>query len=565
MCRSDGRWDAIVVGSGLGGLTTAAYLQTNGLRTLVVEQYDVLGGCSHVFRRKRKFEFDVGLHYIGECGPGGTFQTVLGGLGLRDRIEFLEMDRDGFDTLIFPGLEFRVPQGWERYLARLVELFPDEQSALERCVGVLRAVSSEISEAAMPTADTFSSYAEQAPTVIEWGLRSLGDLYETCGLGRGARAVIAGQTGDHATPPSRVSVGLHASLLNHFIVDGAYYPKGGGQVLAAHLVDVITSHGGQVRTRARVEQILMDDGAAVGVRLVNGETLGAAIVVSNADVKRTFAELLECPQRSAMTERVGGYRMALPLFSVYLGLDIDLQEHMPNTNYWCHPDLDPDTVYEAAYAGEMPANPWLYITSASVKDPHSKHLAPDGHSSLQILTVVPPGYEFWGIEEGPAAGERYSRTAVYRAAKRRVEDAVMARALEILPVMDGHIVWRESATPITHERYTLSSDGSCYGIEHSTDQSGPLRASTKTDIDGLFLVGASTVSGHGIVGAMRGGVATAGAVLGRDLGSEIRTGSVFADPARLTAGGPGWDPLRACRGHSRKERSTSSKLAPAAA
>jgi all-trans-retinol 13,14-reductase len=210
----------------------------------------------------------------------------------------------------------------------------------------------------------------------------------------------------------------------------------------------------------------------------------------------------------------------------------------------------------------MPANPWLYITSASVKDPHSKHLAPDGHSSLQILTVVPPGYEFWGVEEGPAAGGRYSRAASYRAAKRRVEDAVMARALEILPVMDGHIVWQESATPITQERYTLSSDGSCYGIEHSFDQSGPLRASTKTDIDGLFLVGASTVSGHGIVGAMRGGVATAGAVLRRDLGGEIRAGSVFADPRRLSAGGPGWDPLRACRGHSHKERSTSSKLAP---
>src|ERR1700757_4758261 len=129
MFGSDRRWDAMMFGSGLGGRTPAAYLQTNGMRTLVLEQYDVLGGCSHVFRRKRKFEFDVGLHYIGECGPGGPFQTVLGGLGLRDRIDFLEMDPDGFDTLIFPGFEFRVPRGWESYLARLIALFPDERLA----------------------------------------------------------------------------------------------------------------------------------------------------------------------------------------------------------------------------------------------------------------------------------------------------------------------------------------------------------------------------------------------------------------------------------------------------
>jgi all-trans-retinol 13,14-reductase len=114
------RWDAIVIGSGLGGLTTAAYLQANGLRTLVLEQYDVVGGCSHVFRRKGDFEFDVGVHYLGDCGPSGLVPTVLRGLGLEGRIEFLPMDPEGFDTLFFPGLTFRVRRGWESYEHDLV-------------------------------------------------------------------------------------------------------------------------------------------------------------------------------------------------------------------------------------------------------------------------------------------------------------------------------------------------------------------------------------------------------------------------------------------------------------
>lgn len=71
------RWDAIVIGSGLGGLTAAAYLQTNGMRTIVLEQYDVAGGSSHVFRRKREWEFDVGLHHIGDCQPGGSIPGIL--------------------------------------------------------------------------------------------------------------------------------------------------------------------------------------------------------------------------------------------------------------------------------------------------------------------------------------------------------------------------------------------------------------------------------------------------------------------------------------------------------
>lgn len=135
------RWDAIVVGSGMGGLTTAAYLATNGLRTLVLEKHYVAGGNSHVFRRKQKFEFDVGVHYLGDCGPDGLIPTVLRGVGLEGKIEFLEMDPDGFDTLMFPGLTFKVPKGWDRYRARLVAALPDDETGLHSALTCCRASS----------------------------------------------------------------------------------------------------------------------------------------------------------------------------------------------------------------------------------------------------------------------------------------------------------------------------------------------------------------------------------------------------------------------------------------
>ena len=115
-----GPWDVVVVGSGLSGLTSAAYLTANGKKVLVLEQYDVAGGCSQTFRRKKQWQFDVGLHYIGGVKTG-DIARVLRGIGLLDRIEFAELDPDGFDTFYFPDFEFRVPAGWDKYTERMVE------------------------------------------------------------------------------------------------------------------------------------------------------------------------------------------------------------------------------------------------------------------------------------------------------------------------------------------------------------------------------------------------------------------------------------------------------------
>ncbi len=552
------RWDAIVIGSGLGGLTTAAYLATNGLRTIVLEQYDVAGGCSHVFRRKRAFEFDVGVHYVGNCEPGGQIPMVLRGVGLQDKIEFLPMDPDGFDTLVFPDLTFRVPRGWDRYLERLIDTFPDEQAGLRKCVRILEKIGLEFDLTAAPTTKMeLIAFAAKAPTVMRWGLRPLATLYDACRLSPAARAVIGGESENYAAPPSRTAVVMHAVLLHHYIDGGAYYPRGGGQVFAAHLVDVIASHGGEVRTRARVDRIVVEGGRVTGVTLRDGEQLAAPVVVSNADLKRTYLELVGREHLSSRTaKRIERYRMALPIFCVYLGLDIDLTQRMPNTNYWFHPHLDLEALYRRFDTAKRPSEldfPF-YLTSASVKDPYSRHIAPPGQSSVEIMGLVPPHYRFWGVTEGPAAGEKYRRNPDYCSVKDEVTEGLIGAASRALPGLglEEHIVWKEGATPITLERYALSSDGSSYGLEAATDQIGPKRPGPKTEIRGLYLTGASTIWMHGIQQVMVGGVGTAGAVLGRKLWPQIKAGRVFGDPSRLTAGGPGWDALEACRGLGRK-------------
>ncbi len=541
-------WDAIVVGSGLGGLTAAAYLATNGLRTLVLERHYLTGGNAHVFRRKQMFEFDVGVHYLGDCGPDGLIPTVLRGVGLEGKIEFLEMDPDGFNTLMFPGITLRVPKGRDRYRERLVATFPDDETGLHRCLDTLQGVVDEFNKIKLPVEpEDMPRLMQEAPNFMKWGMRPLGELFDDCNLGQKARAVVAAESGTYALPPSRAPVIMQAAVMDGYL-KGAYYPKGGGQVLPAHLVDVVRSHGGEVRTRAGVQRILVEDGKAAGVRLTTGEEFRAPVVVSNADLKRTFLEMVGEEHLSPQTAaRVRQYRMALPLFCVYLGLDIDLRGRMPNTNYFYFSSFDTEGTYQDCFEGRVPSDLNLFITVASVKDPETKAIAPKGYSSLEIMTLVPADYSLWGIEKGPASGEKYHSNPDYQSLKQRLTDVLVEGAEQVIPDIRDHIVWKEAATPISQEHFTFSTGGTSYGIDLAIDQFGPNRPSPETEIDGLFLAGASTIFGHGISGVMRGGVGCASAVLGRDLQSEVEAGRVFGDPAKLSGGGPDWDPWQASR------------------
>jgi all-trans-retinol 13,14-reductase len=542
---TSGGFDAIVIGAGLGGLSTAAFLATNGRRVLVLEQNQVVGGCSQVFRRRgNSYEFDVGVHYIGDCAPGGTVDRLMRGLGLEDRIDFAELDPHGFSTITLPSATFRVPRGWQAYEDRLAATFPEQEEGIRRCVRTLRTVAEEIRSDQPESLRQAVARAGRLRSMLWWGLRPLARLYDACGLSQEVRTVIAGESGDYGLPPSKAPVALHAGFLDHYLKAGAYYPKGGGQVIAARLTEVISAHGGIVRTKARVGRILLEGGRAAGVELVDGEQVGASVVVSNADIRRTYLELVgreHLPRR--LRRKVEGFRMALPLFSLYLAVDFDVRDRLPNSTAWIYPHADIEAMYADAYAGRVPAQVPVFMTSGTLKDPEGDHTAPPGHSTLELMTIAPAQHETWGVGEGPVSGERYSRAPSYLAVKEKLAEAVLDTATMVIPDLREHIVYRDASTPITQERFTLSSGGACYGLEMTIDQLGPFRPDVTTPIPGLYLAGASTKHQHGIVATLNGGAGTAGAILGRDLLAELRAGAVYADPSRLPADPPDWDPL----------------------
>jgi phytoene dehydrogenase-like protein len=513
----DDRFDAIVVGAGMGGLTAGALLARAGRTVLVLDQHSVAGGNGTVFRR-RGYEFDVGLHYLGGCGDDdGILPRLLRAAGA-DPVEFEEMDPDGFDTLVFPDFTFRVPKGIAAYRDRLVEYFPAERRGIDRYATLLRQIQAVMRGMSHPLGALVT--LARSWTLLRWARGTFGAFLDTVTRDPRLRAVLAGQSGNYAQPPSRAALVVGAGVMLHYL-EGAYYPRGGGQVISDHLADAIERHGGRVLLLARATRIVVEAGRVRGVEIesphLGRRLVHAPVVVSNADLKRTVADLVgrdALPERTV--RRVQGYEMSPALGAVYLGVEADLRaEGHRRTNYWVAPHYDIAAGYAAVARGEFPAEPFVFVSIASLKDPSNARLAPAGVSNVQVMSLAPAQPAAWGVTAEEVASGAYRRREAYRARKDAYARALIRAAERALPGLARRIAYEETATPLTHTRYTASTGGTSYGIALTPEQFLGRRPGARTEIDGLLLAGASCRTGHGITGAAMSGLMAASEVLGK--------------------------------------------------
>ncbi|HEX7541661.1 MAG TPA: NAD(P)/FAD-dependent oxidoreductase, partial [Anaerolineales bacterium] len=364
--------------------------------------------------------------------------------------------------------------------------------------------------------------AMSTPTILKWMRASGADLINAHVSDPVLRGVLAGQSGDHGLPPSRVSAFIHAGITYHYL-DGGYYPLGGSFAIPRAFVKALKRAGGEIRLKCRVKRILLDGrasspkGKVLGVQLDTGEEIRAGVVISNADPEVTFGHLIGRDKLSPRLKRkVDSVKYSTSCISLFFATDLDLRgAGLDSGNFWFYDHADVDKIYsdgltDAVLREDTP--PGMFLTATTLKDPSKMH---SGHHTCESFAFV--GY---GAFEQWARTKYGARPADYEAMK---EDLAwrMVRGLEKhVPGLSKHIVFSSLGTPLTNEHYLNATRGNLYGIEKSPSQVGPWAFQPRTEFDGLFLCGASTLS-HGVAGVTASGIDAAKAVL------NCRTGDIL--------------------------------------
>ncbi len=513
------RWDAIVIGSGMGGLTAAVLLAAHGgKRTLVLERHYEAGGFTHTFHRPG-YEWDVGLHYIGEMQDERftvrrAFDHVTSG-----RVRWQAMP-DVYDKVIIGDHTFELIAGVHRFRDGLKRSFPGEGRAIDRYVAAVQACNRVrglyFTEKAIPAFVAAIVGGLMRAPYWRWARRTTAEVLQGLTNNRELIGVLTAQWGDYGLPPARSSFAIHATVAEHYFAGGSY-PVGGASTLAKAMVPEIERHGGCVVTGAEVARILLEGPKAVGVRMRDGREFRAALVLSNAGAATTFERLLpaDLPAVDSLRNQLRTVEPSTAHACLYMGLSqSDAALGLTGSNLWAYPSFDHDANVER-FARDMEAPlPGLYISFPSAKDPDFQRRHP-GKCTIEAIALVPyEAFAPWGEARWKRRGN------AYEVLKQRLADRLCAELKRHVPAVAGNISCAEFSTPVTTRHFMNYGHGEMYGLAATPARFGLRALGARTPLQGLYLTG-QDVSSPGVVGALYGGVIAASAALGKNLFSVV--------------------------------------------
>lgn len=504
------QYDTIVIGSGAGGLASALCLAREGQKVLVLEQHYLAGGWCHSFSLHGS-TFSPGVHYIGLLEEGESSSNLYKGLGIANDLTFYRMNPQGYEHCWIGDKRFDIPAGIDNFREALIREFPHEKRGINRYLNTVHDVSKELQ--LIPKMNGFWD-----KVTIAWRTRHLGK-YGLFSLKRVidwhikdplVKKILNVQCGDHGLPPAKASFPLHAAVMEHYL-SGGYYPKGGGASIVNAMLKAFQNHQGEIRLKQSVKKILLDESAfkAIGVELESGEKIYASNIISNADPKNTYHKLVGRDFLSEkLNEKLDASRYSCTSLMLFLSVAMDVtQLGIDSGNIWLMPDRDMDEVYEEMMGKDIESGEYfsgLFISCTTLKDPSSF----DGKNhTFEVLTFI-SNDSFAAFKD-----EEKRRSEKYLLFKEKLMQKMINTLDRALPSIKEHIVHKELGTPLTNEHFVNVTEGSVYGTEKTLSQIGPNAFRAVSEIESLYLCGASILA-HGVTGATYSGVDTAARVLG---------------------------------------------------
>jgi all-trans-retinol 13,14-reductase len=520
-----GPFDVIVVGSGIGGLMCASLLARHaGKRVLVLERHYTAGGFTHSFERPG-FDWDVGVHYIGQVGTPNSplrrlFDHVTDGelawADLGDVYDVINIGADRYDFV----------KGEQAFRAEMHAHFPTERKAVDDYLALTKHVG-RYGEVFFADRGMPSGLAKLAGPLLRWPVEKFArmttaEALRSVGASRRLSAVLTGNFGDYGLPPSQSSFFMQAMLAEHYR-DGGAYPIGGASRIAATMIPAIERAGGAVITSAAVAQIVVEDGRARGVRLENGDEWRAPIVVSDAGARLTFERLLEPSVRESfgLSSALRELSASVASLTLYLGFEGTAEQlGMPKHNYWVYPHDDHDGTFDWFMAQKAPPPreaplPVVFCSFAAARDPEFTQRHP-GHSTAEVITVA--DYRWFGRWQDTAW---HKRGAEYDAFKSEFTERLLEPLFVRHPGLRSKLKHAELSTPLSTRHFASHPEGEIYGLAHSPARFLHRELRPQTRIPGLFLAGSDVVS-CGVAGGAAGGMIAACRILSENVRGLFR-------------------------------------------
>ncbi|MDR1358593.1 MAG: NAD(P)/FAD-dependent oxidoreductase [Coriobacteriales bacterium] len=496
-------YDVIVVGSGVGGLTAALELANSGKDVLVLEQHNLTGGYSSSFVRGR-YEFEVSLHELCECGDGtngatfGGVRTILDSVGV-----FAEYVRvpDAYRVILSKwGVDFTMPFGIENAIAAIEAVDPGQgpkvRNLFALCGEIYDALmyiqSCDMNPSPLVMATKHSSFLRTAAYSVE-------DVYNALGFSPLTKDLLSAYYGYVTRRLDETSFTVWALMLYLYIRDGAHIINKTSHALAIDMEMRLRELGAQVETNVAVTRLLVEDGAVTGVETSLGEQIRAKRVLCNLSPNTVFARMMPAGSVPEEALRLTGARtLGASPFGVYLGLDA-LPEEMGITSYefFFSEDMNTARIYELSKR-------WQISTKISVTCPDVAIPGLTGPDRCQM--------NFTCLYD-PEAMIGHTGAGGYQTNKEEFADGLIAIFESITGArIRSHIEEIEIATPATYVHYSGTPFGNIYGYEMTVlDGIVPrtLRIHDEQYVPGLDFVGGFGRRAHGFCSSITNGYDTA--------------------------------------------------------
>ena len=473
----------VIIGSGIGGLSSAIILAGIGYDVTVVEKNRQPGGLLRSYTRDG-IECEVGVHYLGSLDKGQVLRKFFDYLGVTAAIPVSRMGAGGvIDRYLFdsPGThppQFDLPVGFDAYEANLKKAFPGEASCIETVVAAIRKSSEQLhSLDALYATEDFSLLDQTDP---------YGEILDRLGCSPGLRSVLAIPSSWIGVPIADCPAYYHNMALASYL-SSSWRLEQSGSDMADVLVDRLRVLGGKLICSAEVSRIEVNSRVVGGVHLQSGEFLPAAIVIGAVHPQVVLKMLPEGAVKPSYRKRITKLQNSHSIFTVHARIDAD-----------AHP--------------EVPYNTFKVATDSegNIVDLKYYQFRKSQRNNSTLLSILTSGNDV--LWEGWRESTTGCRNADYRDAKNKFAGKLLCEAEELFGPLKG-LKMLDAYTPLTIRDWVNSPDGSAYGVLRSSSQTLATALLNRTAVQGLYLAGQNVLA-PGIIGTIMGSFSTVKLILG---------------------------------------------------